>query len=99
MSKDGSSSVIISASATFMAQSQHFIADAAAPTPPPTPGSPTPSPLSLFKVTPQKFVNGKPEHDYAFTANNLTLETCAAKCIEIGCDAFDYDPTWLVVEV
>jgi hypothetical protein len=66
MSNDGSSSVVISASATFMAQSQQFIADAAAPTPPPTPGLPTPAPvdpLSLFKVTPQKVdINLTPPH-------------------------------------
>ena len=52
-----------------------------------TPGSPGlgTDPLALFKRTSAAFCASVAGHKYAYAANNVSLEQCASKCIEIGC--------------
>lgn len=91
MSASGDRSVVISAANSFMAASQQLVRD---PMPPaPTPGPPPPPPLSLFQRIAGSYC-GEPNYHWGYTANNITLEQCAAKCVELGCNAFDFDPGW-----
>jgi hypothetical protein len=43
-----------------------------------------------WNATPGHYCEGKPEHQWAYALNNVTLAQCQTQCDAIGCTAFDY---------
>ena len=82
MSASGDRTVVVSAANSFMAASQQMIpASFFAPTIP-TP-SPDPDPLKLFSPRAGHYCGGVANYHWAYAANNVSLEYCAAKCVEV----------------
>ena len=82
MSPTGDQTVVISAANSFMAASQQMIpASFFSPTnPKPSPG---PDPLTLFSAHAGDYCAGVANYHWAYAANNVSLEQCAAKCVEV----------------
>lgn len=81
----GGRTVVLSAASSFMAASQAVL---------PAPSAQPPSNASLQFAPVKDSYCTNSGNDYAFTANNISLDSCRAKAVALGSACFDYLPGW-----
>ena len=83
MSASGDRTVVISSAKSFMAASQQMVPMFLFP-------STSPDPLKSFSPHPGDYCGGVANYHWAYAANNVSLEHCAAKCVEVRITRFAF---------